>query len=338
MYQTKLINAILSRIGKVDALLREKGIGSLINSIPNRIKERTMKVSLLLSLSYLLAQIISSSLLSFFINPATIGQMLPSGSPRLIDNLPPINHGEIKNAIVKRNLFNADGKLPTENDLDLEATLGGVFDPSGPCETTTLPLALVGTIMMGKEDSLATLREKEYSEADIYKKGDLIVGFPKAVIYEITRKKVVINHDGRKECLEIDPDPNSNMNSSSGMGMSAGGDDKPMSGGSVILESAWVEKELGEGFSKVLQAARFVPNTQPDGGMNGFRVFSIDPQTIMSKIGLQNDDVITKVNDTNMKQPDQGFALYQSLQDERNITIHLLRKGSIPTTLNIKIK
>ena len=35
---------------------------------------------------------------------------------------------------------------------------------------------------------------------------------------------------------------------------------------------------------------------------------------------------------------EQGFALYQALLDERDISIRVLRKGKTPTTLNIRKK
>lgn len=338
MFRINIFAGILKYLGKAYALVREKGIGFVINSIPPEFKERFVRASLLFALGYVAAQVFSGAILGFLVNPASLGQGLPREYTQVERDIATINHGAIKKSIVERNLFNVEGKLPQERDIDLDANSGGIFDPNGPCEVTTLPIALVGTIMMGKDNSLATIRQNEYSEADIYKAGDVVIGFPNALVHEVSRKRVVINNEGRKECLEIDPDPTARLGGNGGSGMMIGGTDKPISGGSVTLESSWVEKELGEGFSKVLQAARFVPNTQPDGSMNGFKVFAIDPQTIMAKIGLQNDDVITKVNDVNMKQPDQGFALYQSLQDEREITIHVMRRGNIPATLNVKIK
>ena len=88
----------------------------------------------------------------------------------------------------------------------------------------------------------------------------------------------------------------------------------------------------------VIQAARIVPKTDKQTGkMEGFKIFAIKPNSILSKTGLKNNDIITKVNDTSMKNPDQGFALYQSLQDENDIVIHVLRGGT-PTLVKVQIK
>ena len=80
-----------------------------------------------------------------------------------------------------------------------------------------------------------------------------------------------------------------------------------------------------------------MPNTNADNGMNGFKIFAIDKASLIGRIGLKNGDIITGVNEVSLKQPEQGFQLYQALQDEREITIKVERKGK-PKTINIQIK
>lgn len=342
MYQIKFKKLVNEKISKLESTIRQKGIGYLLTTIPDSYKVGIKNVSLVIGVAYFSANVFSGILFSFLIKPSDVGQIVPTEVTSLEDSATPINHSELRSMILERNLFNLEGKVPEESDPANSSASTGVFDPNSPCEKTTLPVALVGTIYMGKELSFVTLRETGYSEADIYRPGDKIVGFPNTLVYAVERKKVIINNEGRKECIELDPDPNQGKDASGkmvGMAPSSGTQTAPISGGSVTLESSWVEKELGEGFSKVLQAARLVPNiSQAEGKMNGFKIFAIDPSSILNRVGLQNDDVITRVNDISMTQPDQGFAIYQALQDEREIAIHVLRGGKTPVTLNVKIK
>ena len=340
MYQIRILKKTKDFLSRKESLLREKGIMFVINSISPEWKMAFKTFSLMLALAYLSAVIINGIFLSVFLNPQKVGQIMPREVSAVEDSTTPVNHTELRNVILARNLFNLEGKLPEESEISASGSTSGLFDPNAPCEKTTLPIALVGTIYMGSSGSSVILRETGYSEADIYKTTDKIIRFPNAIIYSIERKSIILNNEGRKECMELSPDPNRKKPAGGGSNMAAAQNlDQPIDGGSVKLESSWVEKELGEGFSNVLQAARLVPNISPsDGKMSGFKIFAIAPGSIMTKIGLKNDDVITKVNDISMTQPDQGFALYQAMQDEREITIHVLRNGKVPVTLNVKIK
>jgi type II secretory pathway component PulC len=64
----------------------------------------------------------------------------------------------------------------------------------------------------------------------------------------------------------------------------------------------------------------------------------VDANSLFGKVCLKNGDVITQVNETSLQQPDQGFALYQAFQDERDVRINLLREGKTPMTITIQIK
>jgi type II secretory pathway component PulC len=71
--------------------------------------------------------------------------------------------------------------------------------------------------------------------------------------------------------------------------------------------------------------------------MNGFKIFAIDQSSMLGKTGLQNGDIITQVNETSLKQPEQGFTLYQAFQDEKEVRILILRRGA-PMTITCRIK
>jgi len=91
-----------------------------------------------------------------------------------------------------------------------------------------------------------------------------------------------------------------------------------------------------ENMSQVLTQARALPYME-QGKTVGFRISEIVPGSIYEKIGLQNGDVIQRVNSQDVDDPAKFFQLYQGLRTERSITIDLLRSGQ-RQTLNYEIR
>ena len=258
------------------------------------------------------------------------------------------NYRDLRKVIVDRNLFNSAGDLPDESSPDSgEKKPTSAFDINAPCSKPTVNVELVGTIYMGETGSIATLQEQGYSESDVYRQGDLVVGNEKAAIVKIERNRVILNNNGVKECLELAAEkkgrPNDGFPDVAGSGQvqggGGGGGDQtpPASTGDCSLDEKYVQDELGPGFGTIIQKARLVPNTT-DNAMNGFKIFAIEGGSLLSKVGLQNGDIITQVNDNSLKQPEQGFTLYQAFQDEREIRINILRRGTTPMTITCRIK
>ncbi len=238
--------------------------------------------------------------------------------------------------IIDRNLFNSDGIFPVEEENFSGAASGEKkFDLNAACNRTSLKVELVGTIYTGNQQtSIATVREAGIESADVYRVGDEIIEGNGAKVAQIEQRRLILNNNGIKECIELKDQtivasnfaaPISDSLSAPSPNTLTGG---PVEGGnsnSISLSAAFVEAELGPGFSKIIQAARMVPNSL-DASMNGFKVFGIRPGSLMSKI-FREGDILTQVNDANLSQPDQGFALYQAFQDEREIRIYIVRGG-----------
>jgi type II secretion system protein C len=93
-----------------------------------------------------------------------------------------------------------------------------------------------------------------------------------------------------------------------------------------------VNQELGPGFGTIIQKARLVPNNK-DAAMNGFKIFAIDKNSMLAKAGLQDGDILIRVNKSALKQPEQGFVMYQAFQDENEVRLSILRRGKQKTII-----
>ncbi|MBI5509541.1 MAG: PDZ domain-containing protein [Deltaproteobacteria bacterium] len=83
--------------------------------------------------------------------------------------------------------------------------------------------------------------------------------------------------------------------------------------------------------SEIATQARIVPSFK-NGKPNGFKMFSIKPGSIYSKIGMKNGDVIQKINGYEINSPDKALELYQKLKDASSVAIELQRRGQ---TMNV---
>ena len=305
------------------------------------------RVALVVAVAYIGASFVSGFVMSSMLTKAVtaFNQMsrkrVTSASMSLGN---PENYHSLEKAIKERNLFNSTGEFPDERDPEEVAeNKASSFDINAACAKPTINVDLVGTIYLGDHDSVATLQEKGYSEADVYREGDAIIGNEQVSVAKIERNRVILNNNGVKECLELKvegpkrpPDGFPNVSPSAVPGADARSD-MPSAGGDCNFDEKYVQDELGPGFGTIIQKARLVPNTT-DNQMNGFKIFAIDQSSLLGKTGLQNGDVITQVNETSLKQPEQGFALYQAFQDDKEVRIQILRKGTTPMMITCRIK
>lgn len=96
-----------------------------------------------------------------------------------------------------------------------------------------------------------------------------------------------------------------------------------------------VDKALSN-LSDLATQARVVPAFE-GGKTVGFKLFSIRPGSLYSKIGLQNGDVITRVNGYEVNSPEKGLEIYGKLKDAKQVSVDVKRRGK-PMSLDYAIK
>ena len=104
---------------------------------------------------------------------------------------------------------------------------------------------------------------------------------------------------------------------------------------STALNKREVEDTLKD-MNKVMTQARIIPYIVNNKNQ-GYRIFSIRPNSIYTKIGLKNGDVIQRVNGIELASPEKAYALFQQLKDEPKVSLDLLRRGQ-KSTLDISIR
>ncbi|MBE0616405.1 MAG: general secretion pathway protein GspC, partial [Proteobacteria bacterium] len=102
-----------------------------------------------------------------------------------------------------------------------------------------------------------------------------------------------------------------------------------------LIDAREIE-QANANMSQLMTQIRVVPNFS-DGQPDGFKVFAIRPGSLFSKIGLQNGDVLKRVNGVDLQGPEQAFEAYQMLKDETSIQIDLVRRNE-NKTFNYEIR
>ncbi|MBI4924992.1 MAG: hypothetical protein HY843_03625 [Bdellovibrio sp.] len=222
--------------------------------------------------------------------------------------------------IFSRNLFNSQGLIPGDNT-------SGPSDASGPPVRTILPLNLIGTLILKDElRSIATIEDKSQNMVFPVRVEDEIPAKIKVLKIESRRVTFVNILSGRKEFVELPDDPAlMNPRITLGGSKSTGPGIEKVSPNQFNITRAEVDKALGN-LNEILTQARCVPNFE--GGVPaGYKCFQIVSGSIYDKLGLQNDDVIMKINGQDITDPAQAFQHLASLKEANHFEMQVKRGG-----------
>jgi general secretion pathway protein C len=158
---------------------------------------------------------------------------------------------------------------------------------------------------------------------------------------EAERVCVWSDTDGRMEYLALNEPPEKGAaprSEKKGEDVVASNDDadiRKVGENSYEVGQGEVDKALNN-LSDLATQARVVPAFE-GGKTIGFKLFSIRPGSLYSKIGLQNGDVITRINGYEINSPEKGLEIYGKLKDSKAVTVDMKRRGK-PMTLDYNIK
>lgn len=203
-------------------------------------------------------------------------------------------------------------------------------------QRSPLHAVLIGTALATPERySLCQLTNTDQNETGVYAVGDT---FMNARIYAIERllehqgdrdlikERVLIVNDGRNEYVDNSAPAVGTPNLGVVTMPPPGGDGvKQVSENQYVVAKKEIDNALTN-LSDLATKARIVPSFK-NGVPNGFKLFSIVPDSLYAKIGVQNGDVIRRINGYEMNSPDKALEIYQKLRDANRIEIEVERRG-----------
>ncbi len=206
--------------------------------------------------------------------------------------------------IVDKNIFGAIAVPPPKTEKPAEVK-----------PISKLPLSLLGTYLSDGNDSYAIIENQKSKEQDVFLKGEKI--FNEADLVKIFADKVEINRNGELETLLLDEIP--------GMTASAPGEGgvTSVNENEFVIDEAELDKAL-ENLPLLLQQARAVPYFK-NGQAVGLRLFAIRPDSLYTKIGLRNGDIMLNINGKALGDLTEAIKLFETLKTERSFTLVLER-------------
>ncbi len=198
--------------------------------------------------------------------------------------------------------------------------------PSGaPAATEASAYTLIGTVE-GDVFAGAVLQDATNTQT-FHRRGEKLPD--ESVIIKVKRDRVTLKRpDGSTTELHIVEDAKI-VNVAKPAPAQAGGGVRRLSESRYMVDQREVAAST-DNLSHILTQARALPYVE-QGKTVGFRLSEIVPGSIFEKIGLQNGDVIQRINAQDVDDPAKFFQLYQGLKDEHSIAIDLLRGGQRQT-------
>ncbi len=183
---------------------------------------------------------------------------------------------------------------------------------------------LVGTAIADPARySLCQLINPDVNETQVYAIGEKYQG---ARIYGIEKERVLIDNAGVNEFIDNSAAAPPNLGVSPLPVAASGGESvRQLSDNQYVVARSEINNALTN-LSDLATKARIVPSFK-NGVANGFKLFSIVPDSLYAKIGVQNGDVIRRINGYEMNSPDKALEIYQKLRDASRIEIELERRG-----------
>ena len=100
---------------------------------------------------------------------------------------------------------------------------------------------------------------------------------------------------------------------------------RPVGKDKYEIDKGVIDRTLND-LNTIATQARIVPSFK-NGVANGFKLFSIQPGSLYSSIGIENGDVIQRVNGYEINSPEKALELYQKLKESGHVTIEVERQG-----------
>jgi general secretion pathway protein C len=229
---------------------------------------------------------------------------------------------------------------PKKSDLRMQLVAGVIADRPRFSLATVTDLATRETHVLGVGDELGAVRllgvERVRDDNDATGNGFRVVA--------------IICNGGTKEYLDFEPGSGAApVAEAPNLGVGpvprppAGGPPAPggkMEGIRKVAENRYeidrtvLDSTLGD-LNKIATQARIVPSFE-NGVANGFKLFSIQPGSLYAAIGIENGDVIQRINGYEINSPEKALEIYQKLKESGHITVQG-KRGSSPYTYEYNV-
>ncbi len=205
---------------------------------------------------------------------------------------------------------------------------------STPANARPVNLILIGTVAGPKELSYAVFKDAAGIQ-EVFRVGENIYGMGR--LYGVKKDGALIRQGGEITEIPIEdivkikevkaPVP------AAGASLSAFA--QRIGKGSYIVDQARLQQMIANP-GRMMTDARLRPNTT-DGRQEGFVLAEVKPNGIYESLGLQDGDVLLRINEYDISNPDRALQAFTALKGLDRVQIDLIRFGA-RMTMTYQIK
>jgi len=204
-----------------------------------------------------------------------------------------------------------------------------IFNGGAPAGAGTSGLRLLGVGLNG-EAAHAVIEDPTTSKQTLVRVGDELRGL---AVSAIGWDEVTLTGDGVRETIELVREPAKRAPQPSETATAAATADAPAIRRTADDAFLVDRRQLGttlDGLSGLMTELRAVPEMR-DGRSAGFRIFQLREQGLFSRLGLENGDVVERVNGESVAEPAALLGFLERLKTEPRVAIDIVRAGSSRT-------
>lgn len=241
------------------------------------------------------------------------------------------------NKVAATDLFNAPGEVVKPTLKDLRPTRDKSKDPKVCAESNTeskLSIKLVNTLVLQDSvKSIAAVQIRSEKEVLNMREGEKIKDM--AEIGRIDRQKMIFKNLKTGTCEYI-ANQDKNLKRITPLKILKPKDGKKLlnqqkdgikNAGDSYKIPGKVREEMLSNISEVLTQARAVQINNPDGSLS-FKLTEIVPDSIYSKLDIQNDDVIKTINGKKITNINEVMTLFGNIRQIDHFELGIMRNGA----------
>ena len=205
---------------------------------------------------------------------------------------------------------------------------------SAPANAQPVNLILIGTVAGPKELSYAVFKDTAGIQ-EVFRVGENIYGAGR--LYSVKNDRALIRQG--EKITEIPIEDIVKVKEVKAQAPAAGASSSAFAQrigkGSYIVDQARLQQMIANP-GQMMTDARLRPNTA-DGRQEGFVLGEVKPNGIYQSLGLQDGDVLLRINEYDISNPERALQAFTALKGLDRVQIDLIRSGS-RMTMTYQIK
>ena len=200
-----------------------------------------------------------------------------------------------------------------------------------PASTARKDLLLLGTAIGSYRETFALIQKLSSKEERVFRLGDKVFDIGTLV----SVKKEMIEILAGNERIKVLTPTSAAEEDKAGVPPPAGGLASQVGAGSYVIDQRALNAAL-DNIGQAMTDARLLPSMK-DGKVEGFKATEVKPAGIFGMVGINNGDVLLRINDFPIDSPDKAIQSFVALKGQSRIKLDLIRDGH-PVTFNYDIR